>query len=122
MGYEIHAKAEDLESLAQRLAESVDQFRSGGTPFQRQLAAQGFPPRPGDPVWLFSEYITLSQERTDRTTLSFHAAPSLDEHHRLFKPRMSAASIGGAFGKLLWFVALPLIGIATCFVSLLRAL
>jgi hypothetical protein len=121
-GYEIHAKVEDLEALAHRLLERIGEYRTGGTPFQRKLAEQGFPLRPEDPLPIFNEYITLSKKRTDRTTLSFHIAPSLEAHHQMQRQPVDAGSIGLALAKLLWFIVLPLVGVSACFMVLLRQL
>ena len=121
-GYEIHATAEDLETLAQKLLERIGEYRSGGTSLQRLAAEQGFAFRADDPVPLLSEYITLSQERTDRTTLSFHVEPSLEAHHQIKREPVSAGSLGLAMAKILWFVALPLVGVVALFMALLQQL
>ena len=121
-GYEIHARVEDLETLAHQLLGRIGEYRTGGTPLQRIMEEEGFPLRAEDPVPIFNEYITLSQKRTDRTTLSFHIAPSLEAHHQMLREPVGAGSIGLALAKVLWFVVLPLVGVSACFMALLRQL
>jgi hypothetical protein len=112
--YEIHARPEDLEELGKNLMARVAQYREGSAPIQRHMQQFGIPVAEAEPVLLLSEYVTLSQERTDRMCISFHAAKSLDEHHVLKPPEKSAASLGAKLAKVLWFVVLPLVGSVFC--------
>lgn len=120
-GFEFHARADDLEEMAKKLLENVELYRKGETRWHKFAADQGLALRPDEPVCLFSEYITLSRERTDRTTFSFYAVDSIDSHHTIVAPRTTAASLATNLAKLLWFVVLPFVGAIASVLSFARA-
>lgn len=122
--YEVHALPDDLEELGRNLIAGIAQYRAGIAPMQRSFEQAGMPLAEGDAVRVLSENVTLSQQRTDRMSISFHAAKSLDGHHVIKRPEQSAAALGLRLARALWFVALPLVGAAfslyAAFYALLR--
>jgi hypothetical protein len=118
--YEIHATADDLIALSEQLRERVTQFQNGTLPILEKMKRDGLEFRESDPVPLFSEYVTLSQKRTDRMCLSFFVESSLAEYHVLNKTVQTSGTLGLSLAKFLWYFVLPLVGIGVCFWALSR--
>ncbi len=117
--YEVHAKPEDLAVLATSLLARVEEFGEGKTPMQGLMTREGIEPRPGDSIYLMSEYVTLSKMRTDRMCISFHAASSLDEDHIMEATGASVGRTWRILAKALWVIVLPVVGAVFCLHSAL---
>jgi hypothetical protein len=120
--YQVHARPEDLEALARKLIERVELLRRGEAPMQKFARQEGWRLPPDDSVLLLSEYVTLSQERTDRMSLSFYAEESLERHHVMKRTVASPGSIGLVAAKVLWFVVLPVVGVVALGAAAVRAI
>jgi hypothetical protein len=118
--YEIHGTADDLLALSEQLRERVMQFKNGTLPILEMLKRDGLELRESDPVPLFSEYVTLSQKRTDRMCLSFFVESSLAEHHVLNRTVQTSGALSLSLAKFLWYLVFPLVGIGACFWALGR--
>ncbi|MCB1602951.1 MAG: hypothetical protein KDI66_23265 [Xanthomonadales bacterium] len=112
--YEIHATSEDLVALAEKLKLQAELFQKGEHAFLAALKEQGMEWRESDPFPVLSEYVTLSESRTDRMCISFYAEKSLQAHH------VMKSELGIGVAKLMWYLVFPIIGVGTCIWSFLR--
>ena len=109
--YEVHAKAEDLLVLSDALRDKVQQYNSGNLPILSVMKDAGLEFRENDPLPIHSEYVTLSQQKTDRTVLRFCVEKSLAEHHIMKTQSADIGSISSILSKFAWYCLFPIVGV-----------
>lgn len=118
--YEIHATSEDLIALAEKLKTQVELYERGEHRFFSVMKECDIEWRESDPFEVLSEYVTLSETRTDRMCIAFVVEKSLEAHH-VMKPMIPTNNPFGVGAALfLWNVVFPLLGVGVCIVAVVR--
>ena len=118
--YEIHATTDDLLLLAKKLEEQIGTYREGTHALQLAMKRDGMEIGNDVPFPVLTEYVTLSEVRTDRMCIRFCVEKSLQEHHVMKSGQFTAGTVGLGLAKLFLFLVFPLIGVTACLGSFFK--